>query len=123
MVATEFQTLTAQKCCSCEGGLSKYSRSEAESQLRMLDGWQLSADGLRLKKRWITKDFMAGIDFFNRVALLAEEEGHHPDLHLDGYRHVTVELSTHAIAGLSDNDFIMAAKIDQLPIELRMPAL
>ena len=57
---------------------------------------------------------MAAIDFFNRVAELAEAENHHPDLHLEGYRHVAIEIWTHAIGGLSENDFILAAKIDQL---------
>ena len=59
------------------------------------------------------------IDFFNKVAELAEQEGHHPDLHLEGYRNVTVELWTHAIGGLSENDFILAAKINAVPIALR----
>ena len=62
---------------------------------------------------------MAGIEFFNRVAEVAEDEGHHPDLHLEGYRNVWIELYTHAIGGLSENDFILAAKIDQLPITLK----
>src|SRR5262245_35695655 len=62
---------------------------------------------------------MAAIDFFNRVAQLAEEEGHHPDLHLVGYRNVAIELWTHAIGGLSGSDFIMAAKINQLPVALK----
>jgi 4a-hydroxytetrahydrobiopterin dehydratase len=62
---------------------------------------------------------MAGIAFFQEIAKLAEAEGHHPDLHLEGYRHVWIELRTHAIGGLSANDFIMAAKIDRLPVELK----
>jgi len=62
---------------------------------------------------------MSALEFFNHVAALAEEEGHHPDLHLVGYRNVAIELWTHAIGGLSENDFILAAKIDQLPIRLR----
>ena len=62
---------------------------------------------------------MAGIDFFNKVAALAEEEGHHPDLHLVGYRNVAIELWTHAVNGLTENDFILAARIDQLPVELK----
>jgi 4a-hydroxytetrahydrobiopterin dehydratase len=62
---------------------------------------------------------MAGIEFFNKVAALAEEEGHHPDLHLEGYRQVAIELWTHAIGGLSENDFILAAKINELPIETK----
>jgi 4a-hydroxytetrahydrobiopterin dehydratase len=62
---------------------------------------------------------MAGIEFFNKVAALAEEEGHHPDLHLEGYRQVAVEIWTHAAGGLTENDFILAAKINQIPIELK----
>ena len=64
-------------------------------------------------------NFMAGVEFFNKVAALAEEEGHHPDLHLEGYRQVAVELWTHAIGGLSENDFILAAKINQIPIQIK----
>jgi 4a-hydroxytetrahydrobiopterin dehydratase len=59
------------------------------------------------------------MEFFNAVADLAEEEGHHPDLHLEGYRNVWIEIYTHAIGGLSENDFILAAKIDELPIRLK----
>ena len=62
---------------------------------------------------------MAGMKFFSEVARLAEEDEHHPDLHLTGYRNVWIELSTHAIGGLSENDFILAAKIDQLPVETK----
>lgn len=62
---------------------------------------------------------MAGMDFFNQVAQVAEDDGHHPDLHIVGYRNVAIELWTHAIGGLSENDFILAAKIDQIPIELQ----
>jgi 4a-hydroxytetrahydrobiopterin dehydratase len=62
---------------------------------------------------------VAGIKFFEQIAKVAEEEQHHPDLHLAGYRNVAVELSTHAIGGLSENDFILAAKIDQLPVEIK----
>jgi 4a-hydroxytetrahydrobiopterin dehydratase len=62
---------------------------------------------------------MAAIEFFDRVAELAEQEQHHPDLYLTGYRNVAIELSTHAIDGLSENDFIVAAKINELPVQLR----
>ena len=81
--------------------------------------WRLSDDGQRIAKDWVVKNFMAGIDFFDRVAQLAEAEGHHPDLHLRGYRNVSIELYTHAIGGLSENDFILAAKIDKLPITVK----
>ena len=62
---------------------------------------------------------MAGLRFFQAVAEVAEAEGHHPDLHLVGYRNVAIEIWTHAIGGLSVNDFILAAKIDGLPVELK----
>jgi 4a-hydroxytetrahydrobiopterin dehydratase len=62
---------------------------------------------------------MSGMEFFSRIAELAEREGHHPDLHLVSYRNLTVEIWTHAVQGLSLNDFILAAKIDQLPVDLR----
>jgi 4a-hydroxytetrahydrobiopterin dehydratase len=62
---------------------------------------------------------MAGMRFFNLVAELAEREEHHPDLHLEGYRRVRIEIGTHAIDGLSENDFILAAKIDAVPLETR----
>ena len=61
---------------------------------------------------------MAGIDFFNKVAALAEDEGHHPDLHLEGYRNLSIAIWTHAAGGLTENDFILAAKIDQIPVKL-----
>jgi 4a-hydroxytetrahydrobiopterin dehydratase len=107
----------AKKCQPCEGGVPPFPRREAEQQITKLDGWQLVHDGHRIRKDWTVKHFMAGIQFFDRVAQLAEAEGHHPDLHLEGYRKVWIEIWTHAIGGLSENDFILAAKIDKLPIE------
>jgi 4a-hydroxytetrahydrobiopterin dehydratase len=84
-----------------------------------LPGWKRTADGKSIRREWRVKDFATALDFFNRIGRIAEEEDHHPDLHLTGYRNVAVELSTHAIGGLSENDFILAAKIDQLPVELK----
>ena len=109
--------LTQKKCKPCEGGVEPYSGDQAREQLGELDGWRLTDDGQRIRKDWTVKNFLAGIEFFNRCAEVAEADGHHPDLHIEGYRNVSVELWTHAIGGLSENDFILAAKIDQLPIE------
>jgi 4a-hydroxytetrahydrobiopterin dehydratase len=95
------------------------SRAEAEATVRNLEGWRLNPDAQRITRCWTMKNFMAGIDFFNKVAALAEEEGHHPDLHLEGYRQVTVVLWTHAVKGLTENDFILAAKINQVPVQVR----
>lgn len=113
------EELTHKRCSACEGGVARYTQEEAEKQLAQLTGWTLSADALRIRKSWVMRDFVAAIDFFRRVADLAESEGHHPDLHLERYRHVTVELWTHAVGGLSENDFILAAKIDRLPATLK----
>jgi 4a-hydroxytetrahydrobiopterin dehydratase len=82
--------------------------------------WRLSDDGKRIRRDWRVKDFATALDFFRRVGEVAESEDHHPDLHLTGYRNVVLELSTHAVGGLTENDFILAAKIDQLPVELKV---
>ena len=119
MTAQSTDQLVAKKCLPCEGGVAPYTRQQAEEQLQQLDGWQMTHDGQRIRKDWTVKHFLAGLEFFNRCADVAEADAHHPDLHIEGYRNVSVELWTHAIGGLSENDFILAAKIDQLPIELK----
>ena len=111
--------LTRKTCAPCEGGVSPLSLEEAEALVGKVSGWSLSAGGQRIRRSWTVRNFMAGIEFFNKVAALAEEEGHHPDLHLEGYRQVAVEIWTHAAGGLTENDFILAAKINQIPIELK----
>lgn len=98
--------------------MAKLPAAEVESRLQSLPGWHATRGATRIRKEWRVKDFIAAIDFFAKVAELAQAENHHPDLHLEEYRNVTVELWTHAIGGLSENDFILAAKIDRLPIEV-----
>jgi 4a-hydroxytetrahydrobiopterin dehydratase len=110
------QQLKSKHCQPCEGGVPPVPPEEAERLVKEVPGWELTADGQRIARRWVAKDFAAGMEFLNRVAQLAEDEGHHPDLHLVGYRNVSLELWTHAIGGLSENDFIMAAKINDLAI-------
>ena len=114
------EELTRKKCVPCEGGVPAYTPEEARAQLSGMPDWSLTPDCQRIRREWTVKNFMAGIDFFNKVAALAEAEGHHPDLHLVGYRSVAIEIWTHAIGGLSENDFILAAKIDALPISLKV---
>ncbi len=113
------EQLTQKKCVPCEGGVPRYSSAEAAAQIAKLTDWRLTHDDTRIRKDWVAKSFMAGMRFFNKVAEVAEDDNHHPDLHLEGYRNVWIELWTHAIGGLSENDFILAAKIDELPIELK----
>jgi len=119
MAVQSSKELVQKKCAPCEGGVTSLERDEADAQLEKLTGWRISHAGQRIRKDWVLKNFTAGIDFFGRVAKLAEDEGHHPDLHLEGYRNVWIEIWTHAIGGLSENDFILAAKIDKLPVKLK----
>lgn len=111
--------LVQKKCVPCEGGVPPLTDEQASEQVKALEGWSLTPDGKRIRREWTAKNFMAGIEFFQKVAELAEAEGHHPDLHLEGYRRVAIELTTHAIGGLSENDFVLAAKINDLPIKAK----
>ena len=111
--------LITKKCLPCEGGLDPYALAEAQQQVARLEGWTVTEDGQRIRKEWTVTNFLSAMAFFSKVAQVAEEEGHHPDLHLIQYRQVAIELWTHAIGGLSENDFILAAKIDQLPVDVK----
>ncbi len=104
--------LSVKKCVPCEGGVPKYSSAEAEAQLAAMPAWRLTHDGTRIRRDWTLRNFRECIKLINTVGALAEREQHHPDLHLEGYRCVWIEIYTHAIGGLSENDFILAAKID-----------
>ena len=110
---------TKKKCAPCEGGVPKLSKEEAAKYLVDLKGWTLSASGTSISSEYRMNDFQSALDFMNRIGEIAEREDHHPDLHLTGYRNLKIELSTHAIQGLSENDFILAAKINELPRELK----
>ena len=106
--------LAAKRCVPCEGGTPPMTRSEAEALLAQAPGWSLvDGDPLKIARLLTCKDFAEAMAFVNRVAELAELEGHHPDFCLSWNR-VQLELVTHAIGGLSENDFIMAAKISEL---------
>lgn len=111
--------LSTKKCGPCDGKTPALEPNRVQELSREVPEWQVSSDGKRISRNWKMKDFASAIDFFARVGEVAEQEGHHPDLHLTDYRNVRIELSTHAIHALSENDFIMAAKIDQLPVKLR----
>ncbi len=111
--------LIRKRCAACEGDVQPVPAERVGAFLTDLPAWKLTADRQRIRREWRVKDFLTGLDFFQRVGRLAEDEGHHPDLHLVGYRNVAIEIWTHAIGGLSENDFILAAKIDTLPVELK----
>jgi 4a-hydroxytetrahydrobiopterin dehydratase len=111
--------LSQKKCVPCEGGIAPLSSEKAESYLKEFPDWKLLSDGKAIRADYLMKDFMAAVGLIQAVAQVAESEDHHPDIHLTGYRKLAIELSTHAIGGLSENDFILAAKIEKLPKELK----
>lgn len=111
--------LTGRKCKPCEGGVKPLTREEAEGYLAPLDGWTLASDAKAIRRDLLMKDFVAAVDLIGRIRDVAEADDHHPDLHLTGFRRLEIELSTHEIGGLSENDFILAAKIEKLPKELK----
>jgi 4a-hydroxytetrahydrobiopterin dehydratase len=113
------EDLTTKRCTPCEGGVPPLDPRRVQEHLASVHDWKLTNDNKRIRRQWRVKDFVTALDFFNRVGQLAEAEGHHPDLHLANYRDVAIEIWTHAIGGLSENDFILAAKIDRLPVELK----
>jgi 4a-hydroxytetrahydrobiopterin dehydratase len=106
---------TQKKCVPCEGGTPKLTPAEAEAALRSLDGWDARQDFTQIHKHYRFKDFVTAMRFVNALAALAEDEGHHPDFSVQSWNTVDVTLWTHAIGGLSENDFIVAAKLDRLP--------
>ncbi|MFA5060171.1 MAG: 4a-hydroxytetrahydrobiopterin dehydratase [Candidatus Omnitrophota bacterium] len=106
--------LIQKKCQPCEGKASAFDTNKAAQYLPAIIGWQLREDGKTIYRDFQMKNFLDAVDLINDIAELAEAENHHPDLHLTGYRKLCVELSTHAIKGLSENDFILAAKINKL---------
>lgn len=107
------EPLAQRACKPCEGGAEPLPISAAQVLIQELKGWELSEGGKALRKTVKCQDFLDAVALIQRLAPIAEAQDHHPDLHLTAYRRLTIELSTHAIGGLSENDFILAAKIDQ----------
>jgi len=103
--------LLKKKCVPCEGGALPLDKVQAEKYMHMVTGWELSEDGKNITKTFKFKDFIGAINFVNKISEIAESEGHHPDINVR-YNKVKLILSTHAVGGLSENDFILAAKID-----------
>jgi len=102
-----------KKCEPCEGGIPPLKAGEVDEYMKELQGGWTVADNRKISKEYSFVNYRHTMDFVNRVADLAEEEGHHPDMHVC-YGRVVIDLWTHAIGGLSENDFIVAWKIDRL---------
>jgi 4a-hydroxytetrahydrobiopterin dehydratase len=107
------KSLIKKKCGPCEKGGKPMTREDAQDYVDESYHWTLSSDAKKISKEYKFQDFIGAINFVERVADVAEEEGHHPDIHVH-YNVVTLELWTHAIDGLSVNDFIVAAKVDAM---------
>ncbi len=111
--------LHTQSCVPCKSGEPPLSLKEATEHLAQVPGWEFDDDKKAIFKTFKMKDFLAAVGLIQALAQIAEKEDHHPDIHLTAYRDLKIELSTHAIDGLSKNDFILAAKIENLPKELK----
>ncbi|WP_455218249.1 4a-hydroxytetrahydrobiopterin dehydratase [Kaarinaea lacus] len=105
--------LTQKNCKPCEGGVKPLDRDEATGLLNEVPGWELNSDASEIHRTYSFKDFHRTMAFVNAVAWIAHQEDHHPDLAVS-YSRCEIHYSTHAIGGLSENDFICAAKIDAL---------
>jgi 4a-hydroxytetrahydrobiopterin dehydratase len=109
------QNLLKSHCVPCEGGVKPFTKKEADEYLKITREWELLPEKpMKIQRKFVFKNFKEALNFVNKVGRLAESEGHHPDLNLHSYKKLDIILYTHAISGLSVNDFIMAAKINQL---------
>jgi 4a-hydroxytetrahydrobiopterin dehydratase len=108
------EPLATRKCKPCKGGVEPLPRTAAHTLLADVPGWELAEDGKAIRRVVKCDHFLGAVGLIQRIALIAEADDHHPDLHLTNYRRLTIELSTHAIGGLSENDFILAAKLNTL---------
>ena len=108
--------LTKKKCIPCEGGVISFDISEIHKYQKKIDGWDVlknEKNTFFLHKKYNFKNFLDSQDFINKVGRISEDEGHHPDISF-GWGYAEIKITTHAIEGLSENDFILAAKIDKL---------
>ena len=106
--------LAERRCVPCEGGIAPLSRAAAEEVLQRVDeNWQLSVDATSIERGFRFRDFFRTMSFVNALAHVANLEDHHPDLEV-GYNRCKISFSTHSVGGLSENDFICAAKVERL---------
>ncbi len=104
--------LANKQCVPCRGGIAPLNRDQAETYLKEVPQWILATDATRIQRNFTFGNFATALAFVNRVAAVAEQEGHHPDIEF-GWGYCKVTLHTHKIKGLHENDFIMAAKINE----------
>lgn len=107
------EKLSEKKCEPCEGGVDPLTRKEFEGYLEQLPDWKVLEDK-KIEKEFQFKDFPQALEFVNKVGAVAEAEGHHPDIFVHDWNKVKISLWTHAIGGLSINDFVVASKVDRV---------
>ena len=110
------EKLYKKKCVACDGNTAPYDINEIHNYLKKVDGWNIINNGKKiffLEKNFKFKNFEESQNFINKIGKISEKEGHHPDISF-GWGYAKINISTHAIEGLSENDFILAAKIDQI---------
>ena len=108
--------LVSKKCVPCEGGVLPFDISEIHKYQKKVDGWDVNENEKKvyfLEKKFTFKDFVSSQNFINKVGEISEKENHHPDISF-GWGYAKIIVTTHSIEGLSENDFILAAKIDQI---------
>tara|TARA_Y100001970_G_scaffold80222_1_gene101864 strand:- start:298 stop:642 length:345 start_codon:yes stop_codon:yes gene_type:complete len=108
--------LSTKKCVPCEGNIPPFNTDEIHEYLKKVDGWEVvedQIDGFHLIKNFKFENFLQSQEFVNKVGKIAEDEGHHPDLWF-GWGYARIKIFTHAIKGLAESDFILAAKIDKI---------
>ncbi|MEI7998250.1 MAG: 4a-hydroxytetrahydrobiopterin dehydratase [Candidatus Omnitrophota bacterium] len=105
---------SAKKCVPCEGIGRCLTRQEVLEFLENCPHWSLSGDDKSIERLYVYRNFVQVVDMINRIKDIAQEEGHHPDLHLTGFKNLRVVLYTHALGGITENDLIVASKINKL---------
>jgi 4a-hydroxytetrahydrobiopterin dehydratase len=105
--------LSSKHCLPCEGGVPPLSKEKIKELLSNVPEWKVNADGTLITRRFMFKGFYKTMAFVNAIAWIANQENHHPDMEI-GYNYCVVNFTTHAISGLSENDFICAAKVNGL---------
>ena len=106
--------LSNQKCVPCQGGVPPLAGEELQEYIKNLPSWELYEGSTKIRKEFEMANFRDAITLVNKIAKLAEEEAHHPDVYIHDFKYVRVELWTHKINGLHKNDIILASKIDKL---------
>ncbi|MFQ5454467.1 MAG: 4a-hydroxytetrahydrobiopterin dehydratase [Candidatus Zixiibacteriota bacterium] len=111
------EDLTKKKCEACEGGVEPLTREQFSNYLEQVSQWSIDDNDKKMERELTFNNFKEALKFVNDVGAIAEEEGHHPNIYMYGWNNVKLILYTHAIGGLSINDFIVATKIDRINIK------